>query len=86
MEPIRCFTCNAVLRFATYERESARSGGALGALTAMGVRRTCCRRMYLSHPVDLEQAIRTFPLKNTVHGDYAMRYEADEPVLSVPTD
>ena len=76
MEPIRCFTCNAVLRFHKYETLLAETTPA-GAFASLGVRRFCCRRMYLSHPVALEEHLRSFPLQDTVRHDYTMRFTSE---------
>lgn len=74
MEPIRCVTCNAVLHFARFEAH----GGAKAALDAMGVRRFCCRRMYISHPRDLEELLRGYPLRTIHTPDYTITFEAAE--------
>ena len=76
MEPVRCFTCNAVLRFQQYEALTT-SLGAAAAFGEMGVRRFCCRRMYLSHPVELEEHLRSFPLRNSECKEYAVRFECE---------
>ena len=84
MEPVRCFTCNAVLRFYEYEQRAACAPPVV-ALVGMDVRRFCCRRMYLSHPVALEEHLRTFPLKNDTRRDYKVTFESDTE-CTVPTD
>ena len=78
MEPIRCFTCNAVLRFLRYEQLTLEgSASPLEAFESMRVPRFCCRRMYLSHPTALEEHIRTFPLRDITNPDYAVRFEVE---------
>ena len=84
MEPVRCFTCNAVLHFRRYEQLAA-AGSPLEALQAMCVRRFCCRRMYISHPVELEEHIRSFPLRDATYADYSVRFTAERPSV-VATD
>lgn len=76
MEPIRCVTCNAILHFKMYEDISVNKSSK-ESLKEMGVKRFCCRRMYISHPVELEELIRTFPLKNFAHDSYAMSFESE---------
>lgn len=76
MEPIRCFTCNAVLRFAEYERRVV-DEPPVQIFTSLGIRRFCCRRMYLSHPIELEEHLRSFPLRDATRNDYTVRFEAE---------
>ena len=49
--PIRCFTCGQVVAH-KYEEYSKRIGEGekpAGVLDILGVKRYCCRRMFLSH-------------------------------------
>lgn len=87
MEPIRCYTCNAVLRFKQFEELTLcpESTGALDAFRTMGVSRFCCRRMYLGHPRDMEEHIRSFALRNATRGSYEVQFEVDG-VREVSTD
>ena len=78
MEPIRCVTCNAVLHFERFDRQAQNDGGAKAALDEMGVRRFCCRRMYISHPRDLEELLRGYPLRTIRTPDYSITFEAAE--------
>lgn len=75
MEPVRCITCNAMLRFKQYDAIKSESC-AKTALDAMAIRRFCCRRMYLTHPEDLECYIRSFPLRDRTTEDYDMKFES----------
>ena len=52
--PVRCYTCNAVLAHLhpVYEREAQRGGTPQEFFEVRGIRRFCCRRMFLGH-VDL---------------------------------
>ena len=77
MEPIRCITCNAVLRFHAYERECVHRGSARAALDHLNVSRFCCRRMYVSHPVELEGMIRAFPRRDFDCDDYQVRFTCE---------
>lgn len=55
------------------------------AFESMGVRRFCCRRMFLSHPVALEEHLRAFPLRDTKTSDYSMLFEVSKEI-QVSTD
>ncbi len=48
--PVRCFTCGAVIGD-LYERykELCKSKSPKEALDELGIKRYCCRRMFLSH-------------------------------------
>jgi DNA-directed RNA polymerase subunit N (RpoN/RPB10) len=77
MEPVRCITCNAVLHFHSYEHACAARGTAHTALDTMNVRRFCCRRMYMSHPLELEGMIRSFPRRDMSQNDYEVRFSCE---------
>jgi len=49
--PVRCFTCGTVLAhlFEQYKEGLAAKKSAEEVLDGMGIRRYCCRRMFLSH-------------------------------------
>ena len=86
MEPVRCMTCNAVLDFRTYERRTCDARETpCAALDAMGALRFCCRRMYLTHPRELEEHIRSFSLRNMKGDDYMVEFETTH-VREVTTD
>ena len=49
--PIRCFTCTSPINHLLdkYEREMCENGGSsIEALKTIGIRRICCRRMFIS--------------------------------------
>lgn len=76
MEPVRCFTCNAVLNFKRYEECTLQhSMSRTATFETMGAYRFCCRRMYLSHPTELEEHIRSYPMRNVERNDYSMKFE-----------
>jgi DNA-directed RNA polymerases I, II, and III subunit RPABC5 len=52
--PIRCFTCNKVIgsKWESYQKLLSEGHTAQEALTIIGLKRYCCKRMILSH-VDL---------------------------------
>ncbi|MEM3399698.1 MAG: DNA-directed RNA polymerase subunit N [Candidatus Micrarchaeia archaeon] len=54
MIPIRCFTCGAVIahKYEEYKERIRNGEKAADVLTDLGIKRYCCRRMFLSH-VDL---------------------------------
>ena len=51
MIPPRCFTCNSVVanKFAQFMEQKDDSGHYGGLLDELGMRRICCRRMFLTH-------------------------------------
>lgn len=54
--PVRCFTCNAMVRFGEYE-SLTESHTPKEAFDAMKVQRYCCRRMLLCNPRGLTDII-----------------------------
>lgn len=63
MFPVRCYSCNAPLAHLhpRYRRETRSAASKPGqTLTALGVDRLCCRRMFLGH-VDLLADLIDFP-------------------------
>jgi DNA-directed RNA polymerase I, II, and III subunit RPABC5 len=54
--PIRCFSCNKVIadKWEMYQKIIADGGTEALALDTVGLKRLCCRRMYLGH-VDINQ-------------------------------
>lgn len=55
--PVRCFTCNGPVRHVEYEALRLEGTPPLQIFEAMGVQRTCCRRMLLSIPDGLTEKI-----------------------------
>lgn len=51
MPPVRCMTCGAVIGdiFEKYQAQVAAGKKAGAVLDELGVKRYCCRRMFLSH-------------------------------------
>jgi len=59
--PVRCFSCGTVLgQFYDRYRELVKSKSAEEALDDLGVRRYCCRRIFISH-VDIVNQITRYP-------------------------
>ena len=59
--PVRCFSCGAVVAHKWEEFKQLRSEGKTDAeaLDLVGLRRYCCRRMYVGH-LDLIQEVAPF--------------------------
>ena len=51
MFPVRCYTCNACLaqQYPEYRARAQRGENASDVLQGLGVRRLCCRRMFLGY-------------------------------------
>ena len=47
LPPIRCYTCNDMVKFREYEELRMGGKSQADALTQLNVHRYCCRRMYL---------------------------------------
>jgi DNA-directed RNA polymerase subunit N len=60
MMPVRCFTCGAVVADKQEKFEEALKKGEKPAaiLDKLGVKRYCCRRMFLSHVNIIDDLIR----------------------------
>jgi len=58
--PVRCFTCGAVVADKQEKFEEALKKGEKPAaiLDKLGVKRYCCRRMFLSHVNIIDDLIR----------------------------
>ena len=72
---MRCYTCNSVLNFLEFETRT-REVAPRAALEGMRIDRFCCRRMYLTHPFELESLIRMASLRDADEKNYAMKLEA----------
>jgi DNA-directed RNA polymerase I, II, and III subunit RPABC5 len=51
MFPVRCFSCNKIIgnKWETYKSLLESGKTTIEAFTALGVRRYCCKRMFLGH-------------------------------------
>ena len=51
MMPVRCFTCGAVVadKQAKYEEAIKKGEKPAAVMDKLGVKRYCCRRMFVSH-------------------------------------
>lgn len=63
--PVRCFTCNKVIAnmWETFQNLLEEGATHNDALNAIGMKRYCCRRMFLSH-VDLIDKLLLFNLSD----------------------
>lgn len=88
LPPVRCFTCNKVLDWNTYDDRLARGTESVEAvLNGMGVTRYCCRRMHLCHPKELSARVAQFPTRDHVSRqfNFEMLMAMDNDRI-VPTD
>jgi len=60
--PVRCFTCGAVIGhlWEKYLERVQRGENSAKVLDDLGVKRYCCRRMFLSH-IEISREILRFP-------------------------
>ena len=49
--PVRCFTCNTIIgdKWETYKEHLESGTSASDAFATIGLRRYCCKRMFLGH-------------------------------------
>ncbi len=61
--PVRCFTCGAVLadKWEKFKEEVAKGRKPSEVLDELGIKRYCCRTLFLTH-VDLIERIAKFRL------------------------
>ncbi|MCD6260611.1 MAG: DNA-directed RNA polymerase subunit N [Thaumarchaeota archaeon] len=64
MFPIRCFTCGALIadKWEEYERRVEAGEDPGKVLDDLGIKRYCCRRMFLSHYEYFDEVIRLHTL------------------------
>jgi DNA-directed RNA polymerase subunit N len=62
MFPVRCFTCGAVIadKYEDYKKKTSnnKNGNVEKILDDMGVKRYCCRRMFVSHQDTTKEIVR----------------------------
>ncbi len=58
--PVRCFTCGAVIGdlYEDYDKKVKEGKDPAKILNDLGVRRYCCRRMFLSHVEVMEKVAK----------------------------
>ena len=64
MFPIRCFTCGALIgdKWEEYERRVEAGEDPGKVLDDLGIKRYCCRRMFLSHYEYFDEVVRLHTL------------------------
>ncbi len=57
--PIRCFTCGALIgdKWSEFARKVSKGEDAGRVLDDLGIKRYCCRRMFLSHVELIDKVI-----------------------------
>jgi len=62
MFPVRCFTCGAVVadKYEDYKKKTSngKNGNVEKVLDDLGVKRYCCRRMFVSHQDNTKEIVR----------------------------
>lgn len=60
MFPVRCFTCGAVIgdKYEEYKKRVSNGENIKDVLDSMGIKRYCCRRMFISHVDNVKEIIR----------------------------
>lgn len=58
--PVRCFTCGKVIadKWEQFKSEVSKGENPAAVLDSLGVKRYCCRRMFLSHVDLVEEALK----------------------------
>ena len=58
--PVRCFTCGAVIadKYEEYKEKVDAGGNPADVLDKLGVKRYCCRRMFIAQVDAVEEVIR----------------------------
>ena len=74
LPPIRCFSCNSILRHREYADSLEAGKTAVQAFEELGVRMYCCRRMLLSHEEELLQTVLAHS-SNNVNNDVVIHKE-----------
>ena len=62
--PVRCFTCGKIIGHLYKDyKEKAKTEGEAKALDELGVKRYCCRRMFISYVNLVDEVIDYTPMK-----------------------
>lgn len=64
--PVRCFTCGKVIadKWEEFKKEVSKGENPAKVLDSLGVKRYCCRRMFLSNVNLIEESLKFYvPLK-----------------------
>jgi len=65
--PVRCFTCGKIIadKYEEYRRRVERGESPGKVLDDLGIKRYCCRRIFLTH-VDVTDEMMKFSLKGKI--------------------
>jgi DNA-directed RNA polymerase subunit N len=60
--PVRCFTCGKVIadKWEEFKKEVSKGENPAKVLDALGVKRYCCRRMFLSNVNLIEESLKFY--------------------------
>jgi DNA-directed RNA polymerase subunit N len=60
--PVRCFTCGKVIadKWDEFKKEVAKGENPSKVLDSLGIKRYCCRRMFLSNVELIEEALKFY--------------------------
>jgi DNA-directed RNA polymerase subunit N len=66
--PVRCFTCNKVIggMWKEYETRTCNGEHPKDVMDKMGIKRYCCRRMFLGHVEIIDRILRNESLKESL--------------------
>ncbi|MDD1764475.1 MAG: DNA-directed RNA polymerase subunit N [Candidatus Methanomethyliaceae archaeon] len=58
--PVRCFTCGKVVadKWEEFNKEVSKGENPAKVLDSMGIKRYCCRRMFLSHVELIDEVLK----------------------------
>jgi len=58
--PVRCFTCGKVVadKWEEFTKEVSKGENPAKVLDSMGIKRYCCRRMFLSHVELIDESLK----------------------------
>ena len=65
LPPVRCFTCNKLLRASEFEARRHNGDACKQVLDDLNLTRMCCRRMLITHPFVLESSMLAYPAVNS---------------------
>jgi DNA-directed RNA polymerase subunit N len=60
--PVRCFTCGKVIadKWEEYKKEVSKGENPAKVLDSLGIKRYCCRRMFLSNVNLIEESLKFY--------------------------
>ncbi len=60
--PVRCFTCGKVIadKWEEFKREVSKGENPAKVLDSLGIKRYCCRRMFLSNVNLIEESLKFY--------------------------